>query len=217
MIELKNISKSFQNSHILQDINLQIKRGEFILLEGVSGSGKTSLLHLIASFMKPSSGEVIVDDENIATFSDVHAAEYRAVKIGYVTQLFYLFENLSVSENLYSALLVKNYTSHEAKKRIEKVLGEVNLLAKKEQKVATLSGGEKQRVVIARALINDAKILICDEPTANLDSANAQKFLALIEQLKNENRTIIVATHDPIFRELSCVERIIKMKDGKLV
>ena len=217
MIELKNISKSFQESQILDNINLQIEDGEFLLLEGVSGSGKTTLLHLIASFMKPSSGEIIVDGENIATFSDYHAAEYRSEKIGYVTQLFYLFENLSVDENLYSALLVKNYRASEANERIEKVLQEVNLLEKKEQKAKTLSGGEKQRVVIARALINDAQILIFDEPTANLDSANAQQFLALITQLKSEKRTIIVATHDPIFREVACVDRIIKMKDGKLV
>ena len=217
MIELKNISKSFQESQILQNINLQIQEGEFLLLEGVSGSGKTTLLHLIASFMKPSSGEVIVDGENIATFSDYHAAEYRSEKIGYVTQLFYLFDNLSVTENLYSALLVKNYTVSEAKERIEKVLQEVNLLEKREQKAKTLSGGEKQRVVIARAIINDAQILIFDEPTANLDSANAQQFLTLMTQLKNEIRTIIVATHDPIFREVACVDRIINIKDGKLV
>jgi len=217
MIQLKNIEKSFTTSQILTDINLHIQKGELLVIKGVSGSGKSTLLHIIASFMKPSSGAVIINEENIASLSDYHASEYRANSIGYITQNFYLFEALTVEQNLLSATLLQNLTQEEKQKSIDKALKSANIEKKATQKVATLSGGEKQRVIIARAIINNPQILLCDEPTANLDSHNAKIFLEIIARLKKEGVTIVIATHDPLVETFDAVSRIVKLKEGKLV
>jgi len=190
MIELKNISKSFQGTQILQDINLQIEGGEFLLLEGVSGSGKTTLLHLIASFMKPSSGEIIVDGENIATFSDYHAAEYRSEKIGYVTQLFYLFENLSVDENLRMGAF--NNSENFERLRDEMYIRFPRLRSKKDQMAGTLSGGEQQMLAIARALMSEPKMLMLDEPSLGLAPKIVGELFEIITELKEKITILLV-------------------------
>ena len=217
MIQLQNIEKSFARTKILTDINLHIQKGELLVVKGVSGSGKSTLLHIIASFMKPSSGAVVVNGENIASLSDYHASEYRANSIGYITQNFYLFDALTVEQNLLSATLLQNLTQEETKVSIDKALKSANIENKATQKVATLSGGEKQRVIIARAIVNNPQILLCDEPTANLDSHNAEIFLEIIKKLKKEGVTIVIATHDPLVESFDAVSRVVELKEGQIV
>ena len=167
--------------------------------------------------MQPSSGAVFVKGENIASLSDYHAAEYRVHTLGYITQNFYLFDALNVTENLLSATLTERHSFAEAEKRITEALKWANIAHKAQQNVATLSGGEKQRVIIARAIINNPDIILCDEPTANLDSKNVENFLEILKTLKAEKKCIIIATHDPIIESAECVDRVLELKEGSFV
>lgn len=212
MIELRNIYKKFA----LYQINLKIKRGELLLINGVSGSGKTTLLNLIASFMKPDSGSVEIDGENIVSLSDYHLSNYRKNTIGYITQSFYLFEQLSVEENLLAALVIHKLTQKQRREAITKALHLAHISHKAKQQVRTLSGGEKQRCVIARALVNDPQIILCDEPTANLDRENSLEFMQIIETLHGEGKTVLIATHDPLLQNFKKITQNISLKEGKI-
>ena len=215
-----NINKKFQTSinsfHILKNINLTIKKGEVVYLKGVSGSGKSTLLNIIASVMKPTDGEVQVDGENIVSFSDIYSSEYRKNRVGFITQNFYLFDELSVEENLLVPLVIKDMTKKEIDEKIEKALKIVNIFHKRVQKVATLSGGEKQRTVIARAIINNPDIILCDEPTANLDNENRAFFIKIVKRLKKSGKTIIIATHDQFFEKQEFIDRTIFIENGTI-
>lgn len=220
MIQINNITKSFNKKidsfHALKNISLTIDKGELLVLKGISGSGKSTLLSILAGIMKPTSGSVLVDGENIVSLSDYHASMYRNTKVGFVTQVFHLFDELSVKDNITVPLVITDLSNDEVDNRAKEVMSICNISHKKNQKVSTLSGGEKQRTIIARALINQPDIILCDEPTANLDHENSLKFIEIIEQLQTMNKTIIIATHDPIFDNLKNVDRVIKIKDGSL-
>ena len=219
MIKLQNLNKSYKTRRgevqVLKNINLYIKEGELCLLQGRSGSGKTTLLHIIASLIKPSSGSVEVMGENIAKYSDYHASLYRRDTLAYITQNFYLFEELSVYENLLPPLLIKNLKQKKFKQRILSALQSANILHKEQESVVALSKGEKQRVIIARALVNKQKIILCDEPTANLDKENALAFLELLQTLKQEGYTLLIATHDTIFDTIHADKRFY-IEEGSL-
>ncbi len=210
MIKLTNINK-----HILKNINLQINEGELILIHGVSGSGKSTLLHIIASFTQPQSGTVEVDGDNIASLSDFFAAEYRRDIIGYITQAFYLLDALTVAQNLLIPTVIQDLPQNEIDVKIAQALQMAKIAHKAAQRVASLSGGEKQRCIIARALVNNPKILLCDEPTANLDQENSLSFIEIIKQLKTAGKTIIIATHDPLFEAANIADKVLKLKDGQ--
>lgn len=221
MIHLQNVFKSFKDGkaevfHTLSDINLRIKKGECVVVKGVSGSGKSTLLSIIGAIMKPSSGSVKVEGENVASLNDFHASRYRKYQVGFVTQSFNLFEQLSVSNNLVAALVTQDFSSDEIEIKIAKALHLSNITHKANQKISTLSGGEKQRCIIARALVNEPSIILCDEPTANLDRANSMEFIKIMQKLKKENKTIIIATHDPLFDTLDFVDRVITIEEGKI-
>ena len=221
MIQLKKVSKKFTTNtidsfHALHEINLLIKDGEFLVLKGISGSGKSSLLSIIAGMMKPTSGLVMVDDENIASLSDYHISAYRNSKVGFITQSFHLFDELSVEDNITVPLIITDLSNEQVNQKLLQVMNLCNISHKAKQKVSTLSGGEKQRTIIARALINEPKIIICDEPTANLDSHNSKNFIEIVTQLKKLNKTIIIATHDPLFDTLKAVDNIVVINDGSL-
>jgi len=216
MIKLKNVYKSFSKTTILHNINLEIKNGEFIVLNGVSGSGKSTLLSIIASILKPSSGLVEIDGENIVSLSDFHLSEYRVSSVGFVTQSFHLFDMLSVKENVIIPLLLNKLTQKEMLKYTQEAMSKAEILHKSNQNVSSLSGGEKQRCMIARALVNNPKMILCDEPTANLDKENSLKFIKIIKNLKESGKTIIIATHDPLISELDFVDRIIQIDEGKI-
>lgn len=221
MILIKELCKSFDEGkeatfHALKNINLKIEEGECFVIKGVSGSGKSTLLSILAAMMKPTSGLIEVEGKNIAILSDYHASLYRKHRIGFVPQSFHLFEQLSVKDNLLASLVLENYTSHEIEIKIKHALESSNIAHKAKQRVSTLSGGEKQRCVIARALVNEPSIILCDEPTANLDRVNSFKFIEIMRQLKMQDKTLIIATHDPLFDTLDFVDNLITLSEGKI-
>lgn len=222
MIELRNITKIYETSKTdttvaLENISFNIKEGEFVVLKGASGSGKSTILSLIAALSKPTSGDVIVDNKQISKLQDDTAALYRRENIGFIFQRYNLLANLSVEENIVVPLIPSNPNPKELELKLNEVLNHYHIAHKRFQKVKTLSGGEQQRVAIARANINRPKIILADEPTANLDAKLSLHFTQMLEKLKEEKKTIIVATHDPIFFELGIVDKIIKVENGKII
>ncbi|MEA2073230.1 MAG: ABC transporter ATP-binding protein [Campylobacterota bacterium] len=218
MIELKCVSKSYENSVVaLNEVSLEFKEGELIVLKGVSGSGKSSILSLIAGLSKPTSGEVIVDGKKISKMADHFVSVYRRENIGFVFQKYNLISTLTVRENILLPLVPLNLPRVEQEKRVENVLSIFDISEKKNILVKNLSGGQQQRTAIARANINDPKIILADEPTANLDEKLSLEFIEMLQELKSKKRTIVVATHDPLFFELEFVDRVIELKDGELL
>ncbi len=216
MIEIKDVSKNFTHGYALKNINLTINEKELVILKGVSGSGKSTLLSIMAALQKPTSGEIRVDNKLIAKLPDFHASSFRAKTIGFVFQSFNLFDTLSVKENVSLTLIPLGFSPKEIDKKTKTVLKLANISHKETQKVEDLSGGEKQRCVIARALVNDPKIILCDEPTANLDLKNSSVFIDVLRELKQMGKTIVVATHDPLFEDLDFVDRVIDIQDGMI-
>ncbi len=212
MIELKSVSKQ----EAIHNISIKIKKNELIILHGVSGSGKSTLLHIIASFSKPSSGSVFISGEDISKYTDYHAANYRKKTIGYITQNFYLFETLTVYQNLLPSTTLTHTSLKTQEQAILKALKMAKIDHKANTTVHHLSGGEKQRLIIARALVNNPEIILCDEPTANLDAKNSNAFLSIIQELKAFGKTIIIATHDPLFENLKDVDKKFILQDGYL-
>ena len=222
MVSIENVSKIFnegttQAFEALKSIDLEISKGETMILSGVSGSGKSTLLSLIAGLDKPSSGKIVVKGELISKLPDLHASEYRAKSIGFIFQHFNLLEALSVEENVIAPLINSGLDIETIKKMAVKSMERAAISHKASQQVKELSGGEKQRCAIARALVHEPEIIICDEPTANLDRENSLKFIDILQSLHNRGKTIIVATHDPLFETLSFVSKIVHMEDGSIV
>ena len=222
MIELKNITKIYEinkNNKVtaLNDINLKFNEGELVVLKGASGSGKSTILSLIAALSKPTTGEIIVDNKRISKLPDTFASLYRRENIGFIFQKYNLIPTLSVKENILLPLVPSNPDEKEVEIKLNKAMDKFNISHKKDAIVRNLSGGEQQRVAIARAHINDPKIIIADEPTANLDEKLSKHFIEILKELKSSNKTIIVATHDPLFFELDFVDKMIEVYDGKIV
>ncbi len=222
MIQVENVSKIFnegaeQAFSALKSVNLTVKRGETIILSGVSGSGKSTLLSLIAALDKPSSGKITVGGELISKLPDLHASAYRAKRIGVVFQHFNLLEDLSVEENVIVPLIHSGLPLSTIQQMAQKSMQSAAIEHKAVQSVNRLSGGEKQRCAIARALVHDPELILCDEPTANLDRANSLKFIEMLEILHGMGKTMIVATHDPLFEHLSFVSRVVHMEDGRII
>jgi len=222
MIELKNLTKVFEvnknnKTTALKDLNLNIKEGELLVIKGASGSGKSTVLSLIASLSKPTNGEVIVDKKRVSKLPDNFASLYRREHIGFIFQKYNLIPTLSVKENILLPLIPQNPNEIEAQKLLEKVMKKFKIEHKKDNIVKNLSGGEQQRVAIARSQVNDPKIIIADEPTANLDKELSLHFIEILRELKKTKKTIIIATHDPLFFELDFVDRIIELSNGELI
>ncbi|NCO01142.1 MAG: ABC transporter ATP-binding protein [Epsilonproteobacteria bacterium] len=222
MIELKNITKVYElNRHdkviALENVNLAIEEGELIVLKGASGSGKSTILSLIAALSKPTSGEVMVDKKHISKLPDNFASIYRRDNIGFIFQKYNLIPTLSVKENILLPLIPLNPHAKEAEDKIQAVMQRFHIEHKKDAMVRQLSGGEQQRVAIARANVNNPKIIIADEPTANLDEKLSEHFIEILRELKALNKTIIIATHDPLFFGLDFVDREIEIHNGKIL
>ena len=221
MIEIENLHRTFHHGDnevpVLKDINLNIRQGECVVLKGVSGSGKTTLLSLIAGLDKPSSGKVLIEGEPISKLPDLFASELRAKKIGMIFQHFNLFEHLSVSENVTIPLIPSGLKMKEIHEKVDEALKVANIMLKQEVLASRLSGGEKQRTAIARALVANPNIILCDEPTANLDRDNSLLFIDILGELHRMGKTIVIATHDPLFDNLSFESTVIPMADGKIV
>ena len=222
MISLKNVTKQYEVSKTqtvtaIEAIDISFKEGELIVLKGASGSGKSTILSLIAALSKPTSGEVIVDGKKISKLPDNFASVYRRDNIGFVFQKYNLIANLSVSDNIIAPLVPMNLDAVEVEKSLDNVMKMFSIEHKKDITVKNLSGGEQQRVAIARANINNPKIIIADEPTANLDEKLSLHFIEILRDLKALGKTIIIATHDPLFFDLDCVDREIEVHNGKIV
>ena len=222
MIELKNLTKVFEvnknNKTIaLKNLNLHIKEGEVVVIKGASGSGKSTVLSLIASLSKPTNGEVIVDNKRVSKLPDNFASLYRREHIGFIFQKYNLIPTISVKENILLPLIPQNPDEKEATELLEKVMKKFKIDHKKDNIVKNLSGGEQQRVAIARSQINNPKIIIADEPTANLDKELSLHFIEILRELKSSNKTIIIASHDPLFFDLDFVDRVIELSNGELV
>ncbi|QPH95694.1 ABC transporter ATP-binding protein [Campylobacter concisus] len=222
MINIRGVSLVYnqgkQNEFCaLKNINLDVNNGELVILKGVSGSGKSTLLSLIALLQKPTSGEILIDGTNIAKLPDAFCSEFRHKRLGLVFQNFNLIEGLSVYENLLAPFALTNFKANVREEMIKRALELANIAHKRDENVSNLSGGERQRCAVARALSMDADIILADEPTANLDRDNARAFLGLLESFKALKKSVIVATHDSIFDELSATDRVVSLQNGEIV
>lgn len=222
MIELKNITKKYELNSAnevtaLSDVSLSIQEGQVVVLKGASGSGKSSILSLIAALSKPTSGEIIVGGKKVSKLSDNFASQYRRDNIGFIFQKYNLLPTLSVKENILLPLAPLNPHAKDAQEKLSIVMEMFHIKHKAETLVRNLSGGEQQRVAIARANINSPKIILADEPTANLDEKLSLKFIEILKELKALKKTIIIATHDPLFFNLDFVDVEIEIHNGVIV
>ena len=204
MIEVKALSLFYGELEVLHDVSFSVQSGELVVLKGESGRGKSSLLSLLALLQKPTSGAVMIDGVVASKLTDTHAAALRRDTIAYISQSFDLFEQLSVKENLLAAMVLQDISLHAIEEKIDSALSRANIAHKKDECVANLSGGEKQRCAIARALIKDTKIVLCDEPTSALDPNNKELFKNIIQELLKEGKIVIIATHENLFDDLEC-------------
>ncbi|KAA8370894.1 ABC transporter ATP-binding protein [Leuconostoc carnosum] len=197
----------------LTDVNFEVEQGEFIAIMGESGSGKSTLLNCIATIDKPTSGNILLNDQNLTTLSDKSLAAYRRDHLGFVFQDFNLLDTMSVSDNIYLPLILAKNTKNKEQKlqKLAEQLGIQDLLNKYPNE---LSGGQKQRVAIGRALITNPDILLSDEPTGALDSKNAAEILSLFAQYNQRNQTILMVTHSAL--AASHAQRVLFIKDGRV-
>ncbi|MFN7673150.1 MAG: ABC transporter ATP-binding protein, partial [Betaproteobacteria bacterium] len=200
LVEIKNLAKSYtrgdQDVPVLRDITLNIDRGDFISLMGPSGSGKSTLLNLIAGIDKPTGGMLRIDGEDISKLSEGELADWRASNIGFIFQFYNLMPVLTAYENVELPLLLTNLSRSERRERIEMTLNMVGLSDRMNHYPNELSGGQQQRVAIARAIVTDPTILVCDEPTGDLDKQSASDVLNMLKELNNTlGKTIIMVTH----------------------
>ncbi|MBL8524510.1 MAG: ABC transporter ATP-binding protein [Betaproteobacteria bacterium] len=220
LVEIKHLAKSYtrggQAVPVLYDITLDIARGDFISLMGPSGSGKSTLLNLIAGIDKPDSGILRIDGEDITKLSEGELADWRASNIGFIFQFYNLMPVLTAFENVELPLLLTNLSKSERRERVEMTLALVGLAERMEHYPNELSGGQQQRVAIARAIVTDPTILVCDEPTGDLDKQSAADVLAMLKQLNEEmGKTIIMVTHDAHAAEAA--RRLVHLEKGELI
>ncbi len=219
MITFQKVSKRFWHNKkqivALEELSFSIESGEFVVFEGASGSGKSTILSLIAALQKPTSGRVVVDGVEVSKLSEDFAAHFRLKTIGFIFQKFHLLTRRTVFENVIAPLIPLNLPRREVEQKAYTLLEQFGLLQKKSVDVRHLSGGEQQRVAIMRALINEPSIIIADEPTANLDKALAKELLEALQRLHKKGKTIVVASHDPLFFDLD-VKRFV-LKDQRIV
>jgi putative ABC transport system ATP-binding protein len=212
LLEMKDISKVYGSLHALQHIDLSVPQGEWLAIMGPSGSGKTTMMNIIGCMDKPSSGSVFLDGVNISRESAGNLTTLRRDKIGLIFQQFHLVNYLTALENV---MVAQYYHSMPDEKEALAALERVGLASRAKHLPSQLSGGEQQRVCIARALINYPMLILADEPTGNLDEANEQIVIDIFKQLHAEGSTIIVVTHDPEVAEDA--ERIVVLEHGRIV
>ena len=209
LVTLSGVVKSYDTTNVLTGIDLDISKGELIVLLGPSGSGKTTLLNLIAGIDTANSGEILVLGKNLSEMSDLELTEYRRDSVGYIFQFYNLLPNLTVMENASLGLELKGEELDYAKI----ILDKVGLEDKSQRFPAQLSGGEQQRVAIARAMAKSPALIVADEPTGNLDKNNSQSVRNLFKEISND-ATIIIATHDNDYLEIA--DKAYELNEGKL-
>jgi putative ABC transport system ATP-binding protein len=199
---------------VLKDITLTVAKGEFVALCGPSGSGKTTLLNLISGIDKPTSGQILVLDQDLTVQDEDFLAEFRCSNVGFVFQSYNLVSTLTVAENVAFPMEWIRRPQTEIELRVAELLETVGLQHRANHFPAQLSGGEQQRVAFARALANDPELILADEPTGNLDTKNVQKITQVLQMLKANGKTVIVATHDPALMQLA--DRTVCLEEGRL-
>jgi putative ABC transport system ATP-binding protein len=198
----------------IEDVSLEIMEGQTVVLYGPSGSGKTTLLGLIGTIDRPTEGRIFLNGRNVTLFSDLELSRIRRETIGFVFQSFNLFSGLSAWENVSYPLIQMGVGAKKRFERASALLERLNLEDRLHHSPEELSGGQQQRVAIARALINNPKVLIADEPTSNIDADSVDKLLEILAELKSEGKTIIISSHDPVFRSHGDV--LFNLDRGKL-
>ena len=220
MIEVRNVSKVYEmpgeSLRVLDEISLRVKTGEATAVVGPSGSGKTTLLNLIAGIDTASSGELVIDSQDLGSLSRAQLTKWRSVNVGYIFQLYHLVPILSAFENVELPLLLQPLTRSERRARVETALELVGLSDRIHHRPAELSGGQEQRVAIARAIVHDPGLLVADEPTGDLDGESAGSILELLCSLsRDHHKTIVMVTHDP--RAAAVADRSLHLEKGQLV
>lgn len=219
-IELSNVVKNYAKGsevvHVLQDLNLSLRAGDFLALMGPSGSGKSTLLNLIGGIDRPTAGRVVVAGAELGSMSSSQLAKWRSESIGFVFQFYNLLPFLTAQRNVELPLLLTNLSGSQRKENAMTALRTVSLDDRARHKPGQLSGGQQQRVAIARAIVADPQILVCDEPTGDLDRQSAHEILKLLEILNTQfKKTIIMVTHDPLAAEHA--KSILHLDKGVLV
>jgi len=222
MLIAENIHKTYSRQakelHVLKGIGLTVDKGEVLAIVGPSGAGKSTLLHILGGLDRPDDGIVSIDGDNVYKLNDVERARVRNNKIGLIFQFYHLLPEFSALENVILPMLIKQDKKNmdSFKEKGIEILDIVGLKDRQDHKPSELSGGEQQRVAIARSLVNEPKIIFCDEPTGNLDSASGEVVIQLLLKLnENHDQTLVIVTHDEqIARRAG---RIIHMKDGSLI
>jgi len=220
LVSVKNVVKRYKRGRqvveVLHNLNLDIPKGDFLALMGPSGSGKTTLLNLIGGLDKPTEGEVVIAGERIDRLSSGRLAAWRARNVGFVFQFYNLMPTLSAERNVELPLLLTHLSGGQRKQNVEAALELVGLLDRRRHKPSELSGGQQQRVAIARAIVADPSLLVCDEPTGDLDRETAEEILGLLQLLNREQgKTIIMVTHDPKAAEFA--SHVLHLDKGALV
>lgn len=218
MIELCDIKRQFQVGEqtvfALNGIDLSILKGEYVSVMGPSGSGKSTLLNIIALLDQPSSGHYRLNGRDVTSENDDELARIRRENIGFVFQFFHLIPRLTAAENIEMPMILAGINVRQRKQRVNEALASVNLLNRADHKPNQLSGGQLQRIAIARAMIMQPHLLLADEPTGNLDSQAGKEIIALLEALNQQGVTLIVITHDPVIGERA--QRQIRIVDGMI-
>lgn len=216
MIEAKKISKSFGDLPVLKNIDLSIKKGEIISIVGPSGAGKTTLLQILGTLSQPTSGSIFFEDKNINLLKERQLANFRNKQIGFVFQFHHLLPEFTALENVCIPAFIGKTPKKEAEDKAKEILGFLNLSDRLEHKPNELSGGEQQRVAVARALINEPSVILADEPSGNLDTKSKEELHNLFFSLRNKyNPSIVIVTHDNSLADKA--DRKLTLKDGVFV
>jgi len=219
MIKINNLKKIYTTEEVettaLNNINLEIKEGEFVAIMGPSGCGKSTLLNLLGLLDNPTEGEYLLFEEEVSKYAERRRALVRKGNIGFVFQSFNLIDELTVFENVELPLLYLGVSSGDRKKRVEEVLEQMQIMARKKHFPQQLSGGQQQRVAVARAVVARPKVILADEPTGNLDSRHGDEVMKLLSDLNESGTTIVMVTHSPAYAEYG--NRTIHLFDGHIV
>ena len=217
IVELRGVRKTFVSGEVetpvLKGIDLKIKKGEFVAIIGPSGSGKSTMMNMVGALDRPTSGSVVIDGKNLSSMNDDELAQLRLRTIGFVFQSFNLISRLSARENVMLPMWFADAENREEK--ADKLLKKVGLGHRISNRPSQLSGGEIQRVAVARSLANDPEIIVGDEPTGNLDTKNGNEVMKILMQLNKDGKTLIIVTHDPKIAAMA--NRRVHILDGKII
>lgn len=226
MIKISHLSKIYKQSFssnkndsvetvALADVSFEIKKGEFVAIMGPSGSGKSTLMHMLGALDSPTSGQYLLDGENVSKLSDDELAEIRNQKIGFIFQAYNLLPRITALKNVMLPMIYGGILKEERMAKAKKYLVMVGLVDRMEHTANQLSGGQQQRVAIARALVMNPSIILADEPTGNIASIQAEEIMAIFQKLNDDGHTIIMITHEPDIAEHA--KRVIQLRDGRIV